>query len=161
MVDIDVAKPFTLTEEGGVRTHFKAGKQSVDERLANHWYVQAHLVGAKRNPAAASPEHMKAAAEIRQKLEDERARAEAEAEAEVVAAVRARVEAELEERIKASIQEAAENATKGEDARVAARVEELLKERVDAAVAEALTAAGVTPDAAAETATTRKGRGGK
>ena len=52
MVEINVAKPFTLLHRNGDRQHFAAGAHAVDEATANHWYVQEHL--ASENEAGAA-----------------------------------------------------------------------------------------------------------
>lgn len=43
-VSINVLKPFILTQQDGTRVPFQRGVQLVSPEVANHWYVQAHLV---------------------------------------------------------------------------------------------------------------------
>jgi len=56
MVEINVAKPFTLLHRNGDRQHFAAGAHAVDEATANHWYVQEHLASDSEENAAETEE---------------------------------------------------------------------------------------------------------
>ena len=51
---IYVSKGFDFTADDGSVTKFKPGKHVVDEAVANHWFVQAHLEEEREEPAAES-----------------------------------------------------------------------------------------------------------
>ncbi len=135
MPEIHVARGFTLTHDDGRKVVIAAGKQSVDQDVADHFYTKAHLVGAKPNPAAGTPAFLRAAAEERARLESERALFEAETDARVTAHVREKMEAEMGERMRiAQVEQAkaAADVARGKDAEREAEIER----RVAAAKAE-------------------------
>ena len=43
MVTIKVAKPFTLSPDEGEPQVFGVGSYEVEQEVADHWYVKAHL----------------------------------------------------------------------------------------------------------------------
>ncbi|TJZ75586.1 STY1053 family phage-associated protein [Chitiniphilus eburneus] len=49
MKTINVIKAFTLTQANGEKAAFEVGEHDVDDALAEHWYVKAHI----EDPAAA------------------------------------------------------------------------------------------------------------
>lgn len=59
MVKINVKKPFILNSPSG-KTKFEPGLMEVEERVAEHWYVQAHCIVIKDEPV--QPEQKKAKA---------------------------------------------------------------------------------------------------
>jgi len=89
-VKIHVAKPFKLLTEKGEPMHFGVGNHTVDQAVADHWFVKAHLDGE-----SAGGDTEAAADELLAELE---AKAKAVQEAEATLAAR---EAEVAEREKA------------------------------------------------------------
>lgn len=45
-ITIDVADPFDFTDSKGAVKRYPRGRHEVDEEMAEHWFVRAHLAGA-------------------------------------------------------------------------------------------------------------------
>jgi hypothetical protein len=93
---VNVVKSFTLTLEDGTQRQFALGKQMLDEVLAGHWYVKAHLgeaPDAEEGPEAqglATLDEMEADLKAAQaKFEQEKAAADVDLAARVKAVAEA------------------------------------------------------------------------
>lgn len=134
MAQILVAKGFTLTLDGGERHRFEPGVHEVEEAIAGHWFVRAHLAGEGSQPP---PEHV-VEARIADSEAVTAALAEAAAQLEVA---RTRIE-DLEAQVAGMVPR-----TDLEAAR--ARIAEL-ESMLEVATAPATTAGELTPEPAAE-----------
>lgn len=56
MAKINLARAITLTKDDRTILELPAGEQTVDKDVADHWFVQAHLVGATDDGEAAENE---------------------------------------------------------------------------------------------------------
>lgn len=106
-VKIHVAKAFKLLGKDGKQHDFPVGNHTIDQDVAEHWFVKAHLDGE----SAQSADTEAAADELLAELE---AKAKAIDEREAKVAEREKAVAEREQAIEAKAKEEAEAKAKAE-----------------------------------------------
>jgi hypothetical protein len=115
MPKLNISHAFVLNMDNGKVKAFEAGVQIVEKEIADHWFVQAHVVGFESEPKPDSLEYARVQSEkLAEAAEADTARQAVEAAAKVaedVARQRA-VEEKIQESIATSAKQALAIATK-------------------------------------------------
>lgn len=78
MKQISIGTPFTFIHDDHSKQHFGVGTHEVDDTLADHWYVKAHIGDAPATTAQSLSDDERA--ELEQLRADKLAREQADAE---------------------------------------------------------------------------------